>query len=264
MAERHALEASLRHALERQEFSLHYQPKADLRSGRITSVEALLRWAASEGPTIGPDRFVPILEEIGLISQVGTWVLRTACAQIAAWKAAGLPALRLAVNVSAHQFRQRNLPDLIAGHLSENGLLPSDLEVELTESILMEDSEQSREILSRLGAMGIHLAIDDFGTGHSSLAYLKRFNVHTLKIDRSFIRDLPDDADDSAIATAVVRLAASLKIRVVAEGVETREQAAFLREMGCDEMQGYLLSPPLPAEAFPGWLADRVDGMETA
>lgn len=264
MAERHALEASLRHALERQEFSLHYQPKADLRSGRITSVEALLRWAPSEGAAIGPDRFVPILEEIGLISQVGTWVLRTACAQIAAWKAAGLPALRLAVNVSAHQFRQRNLPDLIAGHLSENGLLPSDLEVELTESILMEDSEQSREILSRLGAMGIHLAIDDFGTGHSSLAYLKRFNVHTLKIDRSFIRDLPDDADDSAIATAVVRLAASLKIRVVAEGVETREQAAFLREMGCDEMQGYLLSAPLPAEAFPAWLADRVDGMETA
>ena len=266
MAERHALEASLRHALERQEFRLHYQPKADLRSGRITSVEALLRWVPSEGPAIGPDRFVPILEEIGLISQVGTWVLRTACAQIAAWKAAGLPPLRLAVNVSAHQFRQRDLPELIAVHLSENGLLPSDLEVELTESILMEDSEQSRDILSRLGVMGIHLAIDDFGTGHSSLAYLKRFNVHTLKIDRSFVRDLPDDSDDSAIATAVIRLAASLKIRVVAEGVETREQAEFLRKMGCDEMQGYLLSAPLPAEAFPAWLAGigRMESPEPA
>ncbi|HMV63554.1 MAG TPA: EAL domain-containing protein [Rhodocyclaceae bacterium] len=257
MAERHALEASLRHALERREFHLHYQPKACLRSGRVTGVEALLRWTPSSGQRIGPDRFIPILEDIGLINQVGTWVLRTACAQIAAWKTAGLPPLRLAVNVSARQFRQPNLPEQIAGLLAEHGLAPADLEVELTESMLMEDSEQSRDILSRLGTMGIQLAIDDFGTGHSSLAYLKRFNVHALKIDRSFVKDTPEDPEDSAIATAIIGLSANLKIRVVAEGVETQAQADFLQQQGCDEMQGYLLSAPLPPREFAIWLRQR-------
>ena len=184
-------------------------------------------------------------------------MLRTACAQIAAWKTAGLPPLRLAVNVSARQFRQPNLPEQIAGLLAEHGLAPADLEVELTESMLMEDSEQSRDILSRLGTMGIQLAIDDFGTGHSSLAYLKRFNVHALKIDRSFVKDTPEDPEDSAIATAIIGLSANLKIRVVAEGVETQAQADFLQQQGCDEMQGYLLSAPLPPREFAIWLRQR-------
>lgn len=254
MAERHALEASLRQALDRNEFCLHFQPKANLSSGEIVGVEALLRWVPLGRPSIGPDRFVPILEDIGLIAPVGEWVLREACAQIAEWRTRGVSGLRLAVNFSARQFRQEALPELIARVLAENGLDPCVLEVELTESILMEDSEEGQRILSRLAVMGINLAIDDFGTGHSSLAYLKRFNVHTLKIDRSFVQDIPDDPEDSAIAQAIIGLAASLGIRVVAEGVETQAQADFLRSQGCDEMQGYLLSRPLPPAAFVTWI----------
>ena len=248
-----SLEQRLRHALERGEFVLHYQPKADLRTGAITGVEALLRWQPAEGPMVWPDQFIGVLEDTGLIEPVGAWVIRTACAQVAAWARAGLPWMNLAVNLSARQFRQPDLTEVIRGALENAGMPARSLEVELTESMVMEDSEASLATLASLGAMGVRVAIDDFGTGHSSLSYLKRFSVDTLKIDRSFVRDTPDDAEDSAIARAVVALGHSLQLRVVAEGVETAEQAAFLGSIGCDEMQGYWLGRPMPADGLQQW-----------
>lgn len=256
-AERMTLEASLRHAQSRGEFTLHYQPKADLESGAVTGVEALLRWHRPGQPTIGPDKFVPILEETGLILAVGTWLMRHACEQMMEWRSQGLPALKLAVNLSALQLRQPDLGERIAAIIAETGINPASLEIELTESMLMDDSATSLRVLSSLSAMGIGLAIDDFGTGHSSLSYLKRFNVDTLKIDRSFVRNIPDIQEDNAIASAVVALAKSLNLQVVAEGVETAAQADFLRQLRCDQMQGYLLSRPLPADALPAWLHQR-------
>ena len=254
-AERHALDASLRHALERNEFLLHYQPKADLASGRVTGVEALLRWKPQGRAAVGPDRFIPILEDTGLIVPVGTWVLREACRQMMDWRRAGLPPINLAVNLSARQFRQEDLISEVVAILHETGFEPERLEIELTESMLMDDIEGGVRILAGLAAKGMRIAIDDFGTGHSSLSYLKRFSVHTLKIDRSFVRDTPDDPEDSAIAKAVIALASALKLKVVAEGVETPAQMNFLREQGCDEMQGYLLSRPLDPAAFQLWFA---------
>ncbi len=252
-AERHALEASLRHALQRKEFALHYQPKANFATGQITGVEALLRWQPSGRASVGPDRFIPILEDTGMILPVGTWVIRHACEQMMAWRRAGIPPLSLAVNLSARQFRQQDLVTQVTTILAETGFEPDNLEVELTESMLMDDMEAGVRILASLAAKGIRIAIDDFGTGHSSLAYLKRFRVHTLKIDRAFVRNTPDDLEDSAIACAIIALANALKLKVVAEGVETADQATFLRDQGCDEMQGYLLSRPLSAEAFVNW-----------
>ena len=255
--ERHRLEALLRHALDRGEFRLEYQPKADLASGRVNGVEALLRWQPAGQETIGPQRFIPILEETGLIVAVGAWVFREACGQMMRWQQQGMRALTLAVNLSARQFRHQDLVADIALVLAETGFDPSLLEVELTESMLIEDSESVLGIMTRLGAMGVRIAIDDFGTGHSSLSYLKRFDVDTLKIDRSFIREMPDDADLGAIAEAVIALGHGLKLKVVAEGVETSAQAEFLRERGCDELQGYLLSRPLEPEAFVAWFEHR-------
>jgi diguanylate cyclase (GGDEF)-like protein/PAS domain S-box-containing protein len=249
------MEGELRHALERNEFVLYYQPKADLRSGRITGVEALLRWNRPGVGLTAPASFIPLLEDIGLIVPVGDWVLRTACRQAAVWQQAGLPPLRLAVNLSARQFKQQDIGAAVSRVLFETGLDASRLELELTESMLMEDSEASAHILKNLVEMGTRVAIDDFGTGYSSLSYLKRFNVHTLKIDRSFVRDIPDDPDDCAIGSAVIALARSLRLRVVAEGVESEAQLAFLRDQGCDEFQGYLLSRPLPAAEFERWIA---------
>ncbi|KAB2968715.1 EAL domain-containing protein [Zoogloea sp.] len=254
MAERHALEARLRQAVDQNAFHLHFQPKADLASGAIVGVEALLRWNSGDQPPIGPDRFVPILEETGLIIPVGEWVLDAACAQLAAWRAEGQPPLRLAVNFSARQFQHETLPDMVAQTLARHGLAPELLEVELTESTLMEDREAGQRILSRLAAMGTSLAIDDFGTGHSSLAYLRRFKVNTLKIDRSFVSDIPGDPEGSAIAGAILGMAASLGIQVVAEGVETEAQVHFLKRHGCDQLQGYLLSRPLAPDDFAAWL----------
>ena len=248
------LEASLRHALERDEFVLHYQPKADLRTGAITGVEALIRWNRPGFPMVAPDVFIAALEDTGLIVPVGAWVVRTACAELAAWDRLGLPRLSMAVNVSARQFRQADLSQMMADALRATGLTADRLEVELTESLLMEDNVLSAAVLSAFSQMGLRVAIDDFGTGHSSLSYLKRFSVDTLKIDRSFVRDTPDDPEDCAIATAIVALAHSLKLKVVAEGVETKDQLAFLRGLGCDEMQGYLLSRPLPPAQLVAWL----------
>jgi diguanylate cyclase (GGDEF)-like protein/PAS domain S-box-containing protein len=259
---RQEIEVGLRGALERGEFSLHYQPKADLSSGRVTGVEALLRWHRPGQPAIGPDRFVPVLEEIGLIVPVGLWVLREACRQVAQWNRAGPQALSVAVNISSRQFHQPDLADQIGAALRDAGLDAQLLEIELTESMLVEDSESVLRILRGITALGVRVAIDDFGTGHSSLSYLRRFDIDTLKIDRSFVRDTPGDPEDCAIAVAVIALGHGLNLRVVAEGVETQEQASFLREQGCDDIQGYLLSKPMAPEEFPGWMARHIGGLQ--
>jgi diguanylate cyclase (GGDEF)-like protein/PAS domain S-box-containing protein len=253
-----SLESSLRRALERDEFLLHYQPKACLRTGEITGVEALLRWDCPGRGMVPPDRFIAVLEDTGLIVQIGAWVLRSACAQLAAWDRQGLPPLRLAVNLSARQFRQPQLVALIEDTLREHGLAAQRLELELTESLLMEDNELTRAMLAGFARIGVGVAIDDFGTGHSSLAYLKRFNVDTLKIDRSFVAALPESPEDAAIARAVVALGRTMHMRVVAEGVEREDQALFLREIGCDQVQGYLVSGPKPLTAFEDWLHARL------
>jgi diguanylate cyclase (GGDEF)-like protein len=254
---RHQIEVLLRHALERDEFLLHYQPKADLTTGRVTGVEALLRWQPAGQALMGPNQFIPILEETGLIVAVGAWAFRAACGQMMAWQRQGLPLINLAINLSARQFRHQDLVGQIAAVLAETGFDPGRLEVELTESMLIDDSEAVLGIMAGLGAMGVRIAIDDFGTGHSSLSYLKRFNVDTLKIDRSFVKDTPDDPEDSAIAIAVIALGHGLRLKVVAEGVETPAQVDFLRTQGCDELQGYLLSRPVDAQAFGRWFAER-------
>ncbi len=253
-----SLEGHLRHAVEREEFELHYQPKADLDSGRITGVEALLRWHRPGQGMVPPDRFIAVLEETGLILPVGAWVIRTACRQLGEWDRMGLPPLRMAVNLSARQFRHQYLASLVEDSLRENAIDPRRLEIELTESLLMEDTECTRNLLESFARIGVRLAIDDFGTGHSSLSYLRRFNVDTLKIDRSFVSSLPDSREDAAIANAVIALGRSMGMKVVAEGVETEPQADLLRDLGCHEIQGYLLSRPLQAEAFVTWIEARL------
>jgi PAS domain S-box-containing protein len=255
--QRLSLETSLRRALERNEFLLHYQPKLDLRSGQIMGVEALLRWQPPDRAMVSPAEFIPLLEDTGLIIPVGRWVLHTACAQLKAWQDAGLPQLSMAVNLSARQFRQKELAESIGTILLETRLDPHSLELELTESLLMENLEANIATMTKLEAMGVRISIDDFGTGYSSLSYLKRFPIHTLKIDRSFVRDITTDPDDAAIANAVIALAHSLRLNVVAEGVETQEQLDYLQNQGCEQIQGYLLSRPLPAESFEQWIKAR-------
>lgn len=257
VAARLSLENHLRRALERQEFVLHYQPKVRLVSGVVTGVEALMRWHPPGRGLVPPDRFIRVLEDSGLILPVGAWAIRAACAELAAWDRAGAPPLTLAVNLSARQFRQPYLARFIADTLAETGVDPRRLELELTESLLMEDTEANRSVFSSLAALGVRVAIDDFGTGHSSLSYLKRFAIDTLKIDRSFVSELPQDPEDCAIATAIVAMAHSLNMKVVAEGVETVEQADFLRGLGCNEIQGYLVSRPLPGPQLQAWLEKR-------
>ncbi len=248
--ERLALESALRHALERSEFVLHFQPKVEIATGSIVGVEALLRWNHPDLQMVTPNQFIPLAEETGLIVPIGRWVLRTACAQSVAWQREGLPPLRIAVNLSARQFAHDGLLADIATALEETGMAPRGLELEITESMVMQNPERAVITLTRLREMGISVSIDDFGTGYSSLGYLKRFPVDNVKVDRSFIKDLPHDQDDAAITRAVIAMAQSLRMRVIAEGVETREQLAFLREHGCDECQGYYLSRPLPAGEF--------------
>jgi diguanylate cyclase (GGDEF)-like protein/PAS domain S-box-containing protein len=257
VAARLQLENSLRRALDQNEFVLFYQPKADLSTGRITGVEALIRWNAPGRGMVAPDRFIDVLEDSALILPVGAWTLRTACEQLAAWDHEGLPALNLAVNLSARQFRQPFLAKFVSDTLRDSGLAPQRLELELTERLLMEDNEATRDALAAFAHLGVRVAMDDFGTGHSSLSYLKRFSIDTLKIDRSFVSELPHDAEDSAIATAIVAMGHSLGMKVVAEGVETEGQAAFLETLGCDEIQGYLVSRPMPPTQLAGWLAQH-------
>jgi diguanylate cyclase (GGDEF)-like protein len=246
--QRMQLEARLRGALDRGEYLLHYQPKVDLKTGQISGMEALLRWQPTGQPLVSPADFIPILEETGLIVPVGEWVVSAVCAQIRQWQADGLAPPPVAINLSARQFRQKQLDVVIGDLLAASGVDPGLLEFELTESILMSDSEAAVQTLRNMKARGIRLSVDDFGTGYSSLAYLKRFALDALKIDRAFIRDVSTDPDDATIALAIIHLAHSLKLKVVAEGVETREQVAFLQTHACDEMQGFYFAKPLPAE----------------
>ena len=245
-----ALEKDLRRALDQGEFELHYQPKVDVASGAVHAMEALVRWRSPERGLVPPNEFIPVAEDIGLIIPLGAWVLREACRQNCAWQRAGLPPLRVAVNLSAYQFAQSNLPDFVAGVLAETGMAANCLELEVTESVVMHNPAEAALILERLHAQGIHISVDDFGTGYSSLSYLKQFRLDTLKIDRSFVRHISSDADDAAIVRSVIALAHSLRLRVIAEGVETDEQLAYLRHLGCDQYQGYLSSKPLPAAEF--------------
>jgi diguanylate cyclase (GGDEF)-like protein len=241
------LESALRLALTRNELLLYFQPRIDIASGRMLGVEALVRWAHPTRGMVMPGDFIPLAEERGLIVPLGRWVIQAACRQIHDWRRAGLVAPRVAVNLSARQFVSDGLIDDLVDALALHGLAPSGLEVELTESVLMADPERANQVLQQLHAMGIRIAIDDFGTGYSSLSYLKRFPAQTVKIDRSFIGGLPSDGDDVAITQAVIAMAHSLGLDVVAEGVETAEQLALLSKLGCDEAQGYLLGRPMPA-----------------
>jgi EAL domain-containing protein (putative c-di-GMP-specific phosphodiesterase class I) len=245
---------ALRLAPERGELVLHYQPQLDLPTGRVLGVEALVRWQRPGHGLVMPSAFIDVAEESGLIVPIGRWVLGEACRQAAAWRAAGWPSLLMAVNLSAVQFRQGQVAEDLELALAESGLEPAALDLELTESLLQGEAS-IRAILVDWKARGIQLSIDDFGTGYSSLAYLKRFKVDKLKIDRSFVRDLLTDEDDRAIVRAMIELAHGLGIRTIAEGVEEAGQAEQLRAMGCDEVQGYLYAKPLPAADLVRWLA---------
>jgi diguanylate cyclase (GGDEF)-like protein len=246
MRKRIKLESSLRKALERQELSLAYQPRVDLRSGALIGVEALLRWQHPQKGCISPAEFIPIAEETGLIIPIGEWVLRQACSQGRAWRDAGHAPIKLAVNLSARQFRQGKLADSIEHILHETGLSPDCLELEITESLLLADTEVSKETLEQFKDLGLVIHLDDFGTGYSSLSYLKRFPIDGLKIDRSFVMDVLEDPDDAEIAKAIIALGQALKLQVIAEGIERFEQLQFLRSQGCLEAQGFLFSPPVP------------------
>jgi EAL domain-containing protein (putative c-di-GMP-specific phosphodiesterase class I) len=248
--ERAELESALRRALERKEFELFYQPKVDGRSGRIIGAEALIRWHHPEMGLVSPTRFIPMAEEIGLIVPIGDWVLHTACSQIKAWQIDGLPEICVSVNLSARQFRQERLVESVAETLRGFQLDAKCLELELTETMVMNSAEIFITKLRELQDLGVQLSIDDFGTGYSSLSYLKRFPLHHLKIDQSFVRDIATDEDDAAITSTVISLGHSLDLKVIAEGVETEEQVAFLRKHHCDEMQGYYFSKPVPAREF--------------
>ena len=241
------METALRGALERGEFRLAYQPKADLATGKICGFEALLRWQHPEKGMVLPGEFIPVLEETGLIVAAGEWVLRTACAQIRAWQIAGLEVPPVAVNLSARQFEQKNLASSVRDILRGADIDPEMIQLEMTESLLVSDPEAAARTLHELKKSGVKLSLDDFGTGYSSLGYLKRFPIDTLKIDRTFIRDISTDSDDAALTIAIIGLAHNLRLRVVAEGVETEAQLDFLAANGCDEIQGYFFARPTDA-----------------
>jgi diguanylate cyclase (GGDEF)-like protein/PAS domain S-box-containing protein len=248
--ERHSIENDLRHALERQEFVLHYQPKMNLETRAIIGVEALIRWSHPQRGFVPPAQFIPVAEECGLIVPIGRWVLREACRQARAWQDSGMRPLRIAVNVSLAELRAKDFISGVRAILTETGLQPHFLELELTETFLMQDSKSTGGVLKALKDIGVHLALDDFGTGYSSLSYLKRFPIDTLKIDRSFVSDVATDVDDASIVSAVISMGESLHMRVVAEGVETLEQLAFLQEHSCPFGQGYFFSRPVTAGGF--------------
>jgi len=246
--ERMTLENSLRQALEKEEFLVYYQPQVEIHTGMIIGVEALLRWQHPQRGLVAPDNFIPLLEDTGLIHPVGEWVLRTACQQGAEWHRQGFSSLRMAVNLSSRQFSSSDLVEKIKEILESCEFSADYLELEITESLLMSHAGKEQQVFEELSALGARLSIDDFGTGYSSLSYLRRFSIDTLKIDRSFVIDIPGDPDDSAITEAIVKLGQSLRLDLVAEGVETKEQLAFLESIGCGQVQGYLFSRPLPAD----------------
>jgi diguanylate cyclase (GGDEF)-like protein len=246
--ERLTLENSLRKALQKDEFLVYYQPQINLHTGEIIGMEALVRWQHPELGMVPPIKFIPLAEDTGLIIPLGEWVLRAACVQNKAWQLAGYPHIRVAVNLSMLQFKQPDIVETIIRVLQETGLDPRYLEVEITETMLMDNPDATLGKLKQLKAMGIRISLDDFGTGYSSLNYLKRLSIDTLKIDQSFVRDIASDADDRAIVNSIIHLAHSMNLRVIAEGVETMEQLNVLRSHQCDEIQGYLIGYPLPAE----------------
>jgi EAL domain-containing protein (putative c-di-GMP-specific phosphodiesterase class I) len=248
--ERLELENGLRQAVARGEFRLHYQPQIDLASNEVVGVEALVRWQHPDLGLVPPLKFITLAEETGLIVPIGKWVLAAACAQHVAWLRQGLPPVAVAVNLSLRQFADPQLLGDIAAALRESGMPAGMLELEITESMVMQNPDRVVQLLRAIKEMGVRLAIDDFGTGYSSLAQLKRFPIDTLKIDRSFIRDIPQDVEDKAITEAIIAMARTLGLIVIAEGVETAAQQAFLREHGCDQMQGYFFSKPVEAGKF--------------
>jgi len=258
--ERQSVEENLRRALERREFALHYQPKINLKTGAITGAEALLRWTHPTRGSVPPAQFIPVAEDCGLILPIGAWVLREACEQARAWADAGLPETTMAVNVSAMEFRNENFLNGLLAILDETGLDPSSLELELTESALMKHPESAASVLRALRKIGVRVAIDDFGTGYSSLSYLRKFPLDALKIDQSFVRQLSAAGHDTIIVTAVIGMARSLELRVVAEGVETLEELAFLRTHECDEAQGYYYSRPVVPRQFADLLKNGIPG----
>lgn len=251
------LENSLRKAVRMEEFSLFYQPKVDLKADRIIGLEALVRWFPSDGRVMSPEDFIPLAEETGLIHALGEWVLNTACRQTRIWNDHIQKDLTVAVNLSARQFKDDNLIPMILMALEDSGLNPENLELEITENIVMQDLNSAVDVMEQLKDMGITISIDDFGTGYSSLSYLKRFPISHLKIDKSFVPNLPDDPEDAAIVRAILSLAQNLGLRVVAEGVETWEQLDFLRRHRCDEIQGYLFSKPIPGDEMTAFLKEK-------
>jgi diguanylate cyclase len=258
-----ALEANLRKAIERDEMLLFYQPQVDLRTGRIVGVEALLHWNRPEIGLVNPADFIPVAEESGLIVPIGRWVLHTACRQAADWRKAGLGTINMSVNLSVRQTKDEHLIGDILTELRESGLSPTQLELEITETVLMENVHANVALLDRLRTEGIRLSIDDFGTGYSSMAYLKRFPIDRLKIDRTFVRDIPGNGDDEAITTAIIAMGHSLGLSVVAEGVETEQQLQFLRAAHCDIMQGFYFARPMPADQITAFLRKRQVEMHT-
>jgi diguanylate cyclase (GGDEF)-like protein/PAS domain S-box-containing protein len=250
VVERQSIEGRLRHALERNQFLLHYQPRVNLETGEITGVEALIRWQPPDRELVLPAQFVPVAEECGLILQIGRWVLREACRQAREWLEASLPFKRVSINVSALEFRDKGFVDGVRAILAETGLQAHYLDLELTEGVLMEDAQSTASVLQELKTMGVHLAVDDFGTGYSSLSYLQQFPIDDLKIDQSFVRRITGDPDDCPIVNAIISMGKSLKHRVIAEGIETEKQRAYLQTQHCAEGQGYLFSRPLAAAQF--------------
>ena len=255
--DRRDLETALRQAVERNEFIVHYQPKVELATGQLCALEALLRWDRPGHGAVSPAVFVPVLESLGLIVAVGRWVIEAVCQQIGAWQRSAIGAVEVSVNVSGHQLIEGDLIADIARILAQTGVEPHWLEVELTEGSLMENTQHTIASLQRLHAMGVKISIDDFGTGYSSLAYLRRFPIDTLKIDIAFIREVTSNPQDAAITRPIIELAHSLNLRAVAEGVETQAQLAFLKDAGCDQIQGYLFSRPLPVATLERLLLER-------
>lgn len=251
------MESEMRKAIEREEFVLFYQPQVDTHTGRVVGMEALIRWIHPEKGMVPPFHFIPIAEETGLIAPIGEWVIYEACRQNKAWQNSGLDGLKVAVNLSARQFSDKELLDKVAKVLDETGLDPAWLEMEITESTIMNDIESTITVLERLSDMGLALAIDDFGTGYSSLSYLKRFPINKLKIDKSFIDDVIKSEDDATIVAAIIGLSHNLKLNVICEGVEDSDQHVWLRDHQCNEIQGYYFSKPLPADEFESFVRER-------